>query len=158
MSDPNDSFPFIPSSDSIIIPIFDNAQESPSTVFSNIFSVLFDSFIENDRFNEAVQNSMDSYNEELFRKKEEFVVDLEAQEPDTLVMDKKCFICLELLGDKIYLLPCGHCYHKDCLDDAMAHQHYKCSLCNAEIPKKKNTSREELQNENGHTIINRNLV
>jgi hypothetical protein len=42
-------------------------------VFSNIFSVLFDSFIENDRFNEAVQNSMDSYNEELFRKKEELL-------------------------------------------------------------------------------------
>lgn len=161
MSDPNEPFPsiFNASSDSIIIPIFDNSQESPTTVFSNIFSVLFDSFIENDRFNEAVQNSMDSYNEELFRKKEEFVVDVESLEKlSENMVNKKCFICLELLGDKIYSLPCGHCYHKDCLDEAMAHQHYKCCLCNAEIPKKKNTSREELQNENGHTIIYRNLV
>lgn len=119
----------------------------PNSVFSNIFNFLFDSIIENDRFNEAVQNSLNTYNDELFNKKSEYKFD--HSNLTKIKTDKKCFICLEINDYDLYELPCKHIFHYDCINEAVMRQFYKCSLCGADIPKKKI---EQEVNENGHII------
>ena len=140
------------SSNTFIFSLTDNNNET-SNVFSNIFSVFFDNILENDRFNEAVENSMATYNEELFKKKDEKVIHTPSVVYETL--DTKinlCFICREDFDPKdwVYPLSCQHIFHKHCLDEAVAHQHYKCCQCNKDLdirPKK-----QEIVNEIGHSI------
>jgi hypothetical protein len=126
---------------------FNIDEGSSNSLFSNIFNFLFDSIIENDRFNEAVQNSLNTFNDELFNKKSEYKFD--HLNSTKITTDKKCFICLEINHDDLYELPCKHIFHYDCINEAVLHQFYKCPLCNAEIPKKK---MQQEVNENGHII------
>lgn len=122
-------------------------------MFTNIFSIFFDNILENDRFNQAVENSMVTFNDELFKKKDEKVIQTPSAIYETLNSDKKlCFICREDFHPKdcVYPLSCRHVFHKHCLDEAIAHQHYKCCQCNKELditPKN-----QDIVNEIGHSI------
>jgi len=144
------------SSDTFIIPLLDN-ESNPRNVFSSIFNILFDNVVEYDRMNEAIQNSLNTYNEELFKRVDDVCIDLKEQyldinnEEHQKILEKICFICLEKLDGNVYILNCNHVYHKKCLDEAVSYQHFKCSLCNETIPTK-NTIKEEYENENGHKI------
>jgi choline kinase len=148
----NDPYYFLPS-DSLIIPILNNNESSPANIMSNVFSLIFDNLLESDRFNEAVQNSMDTYNQELFKKTNEFKIKIEPELYDGDI-EKKCFICIESLEGKVYKLDCGHTYHQSCLEEAVSHQHTKCSICNKQFPiqQEKPWKKEKYTNTNGHVI------
>jgi hypothetical protein len=162
----NDPFFFL-TSDSIL---FSSTTTTPSenNIFSSIFSNIFNNIIEVDRFNEAVQNSMETYNEELFKKVDDHIIDrpLLSSVPSSSRVST-CFICAADLkhGENteeqekgFYELPCHHVYHACCLQEAVAHQHYKCCLCQENIPllpqepePPVNVNKEEY-NHNGHRI------
>lgn len=143
----NDPFSIFNNNNSILIPILNN--DNGENVFSNIFNVLFDNIIENDRFNEAIQNSMDTYNQELFKKTNEYEIDKNMIK--YIDSPHKCFICLESKPTNLIELPCSHKFHYDCINTAISHQHYKCPLCHTEIPKKI-IYKEENINDVGHII------
>jgi hypothetical protein len=142
---------------------------SENNIFSSIFSNIFNNIIEVDRFNEAVQNSMETYNEELFKKVDDYVIDrpLLSSIPSSSRVST-CFICMadlktgenipEEVGEKkdLYELPCHHVFHASCLQEAVSHQHYKCCLCQEKIPlitkKKTEMINQEEYNHNGHRI------
>jgi len=172
----NDPFFFL-TSDSILFTTNVGGPPSssdPSNVFSSIFSNIFNNIIEVDRFNEAVQNSMETYNEELFKKVDDHTIDLPiVQSIPSSSRVSACFICtaeLDPVADEdlfettdkkngFYELPCHHVYHASCLQEAVAHQHYKCCLCQEKIPlvsKEEKpctaTIKEEEYNQNGHRI------
>ena len=79
--------------------------------------------------------------------------------------EKKCSICLdEFVPDsKLYIIPCKHLFHKDCLEGWVA-ENYKCPVCRGEIAKYKvdkeddeDIERLELPNEvedHGDFLIN----
>lgn len=141
-------YPMMLSSDSLLIPLLTNNNDTPANIFSNIFTILFDNVAETDRMNEAIENSLNTYNDELFKRKENVYITIEAK---NLQSDKLCFICLEQLTGKVYELGCGHIFHQGCLDRAISHQHYQCSICKSAIPIQQ-SKKEEYENENGHRI------
>jgi len=125
----------------------------------NIFHQLFDNLLENERFQEAIQNSLNTYNDELFQKTDEFQIDLTSQQlipyGEDMETTSICQICLETMlhGEWIYRLPCQHSYHKDCLQKSIEHQHYECPLCKHAIPiRKKVLWTEEEYEQDGHRI------
>ena len=140
---------------SIIFPVGER-QEQPSFVLSNLFSILFDSSLENDRLQEAVQNSMDTYNQEIFRRKDEFrLPEPVTEDPESEIPEGSvCRICLESLSHPVYRNPCGHGFHTGCMETAIAHQHYKCPVCTKEVPVVRNNAWEDVvfENEDGHRI------
>lgn len=147
-NDDNNIRIFFPNNN-LLIPLL---QDSDNVV-TNIFNAIFDNYLDNDRFNEAVQNSLDTYNEELFKKKNEFRINAKPIIYD-LIVEKKCLICLNNLNNWIYKLPCQHMFHVDCLDNAVAHQHYKCCICNQTFPLQKQMNwQQQFENDDGHTII-----
>lgn len=137
---------------SLVFPVGER-QEQPSFVLSSLFSLLFDNSLENDRLQEAVQNSMDTYNQEIFRRKDEFR--LEDPVTEGAPGDGACRICLEPLAAPFYRNGCGHEFHTACIEDAIAHQHYKCPVCSEAVPV---VRREDawvdvvFENEDGHRI------
>lgn len=148
------------SSDQLLIPLLED-EDVPVEIGSSLgrlFNLIFDNVLENDRFNEAVQNSMNTYNEEIFKRKNDYELDLFAEEvkAESEFLDKKCFICLDpiLLGNKIFPLPCRHTFHEECLKEAVAHQHYQCCLCHSKFPiqKVKKWLEDEYETEEGHKI------
>jgi hypothetical protein len=171
----NDPFFFL-TSDSILFTTNVGGLPSssdPSNVFSSIFSNVFNNLIEVDRFNEAVQNSMETYNEELFKKVDDHTINLPiVQNIPSSSRVSACFICTAELDPVVadqnpfettdkkngfYELPCHHVYHASCLQEAVAHQHYKCCLCQEKIPLVSKactatTKEEEEYNQSGHRI------
>ena len=147
----DDSFYFLPS-DSLIIPILNRTGSPSSNIVSSVFNLIFDNLLEGDRFNEAVQNSMDTYNQELFKKTDEYTINL-SPESYSENEPKNCFICIENLEGSVYKLECGHIYHQKCLEDAISHQHTRCPVCHKDIPmmQKKIWKKDEYTN-NGHKI------
>lgn len=153
----NDPFFFL-TSDSIFFSTTDSP--SSSSIFSNLFSNIFNNIIEVDRFNEAVQNSMETYNDELFKKVENRKIDLPLLSSLPLLCRMStCLICTGKLIPQdeddpttFYELPCHHVYHASCLQEAVAHQHYQCCLCQEKIPLRSKENPKEEYNHNGHRI------
>jgi hypothetical protein len=52
--------------------------------------------------------------------------------------EKSCSICLDefVPESKLYIIPCNHLFHKECLKDWVA-ENYKCPVCRGEIAKYK---------------------
>lgn len=99
--------------------------------------------------NEAMSNSMESYHNELFQKKDECFLN----HPSEVYTDEDpiiCFICLQniMKNETIYRLECSHHFHKSCLDTAVSHQHKECPLCRKPLPLK-----TYVVNEEGHKIF-----
>lgn len=120
----------------------------------NIISLMFDNLFENDRYNEAIQNSLNTYHEEIFSLKDEYKIDNVSFKLQIIDENQsKCFICLEnfQINDDIYKLECNHIFHKECLDDSIKHQHYECCLCKHSI-KVIEKKIDTYENENGHII------
>jgi hypothetical protein len=120
-------------------------------VIDNVFNALFDNLLENERFQEAVSNSINTYNDEIFNKTDEYMMqDL----PILNYKEEKCLICLDEINknELIYKLKCKHIFHKDCLNESIQHQHYDCPLCKTKLDlKKKINWQDEYENE-GHKI------
>jgi hypothetical protein len=104
---------------------------------------LVETLIENRLFRQTVENSMETYNHELFRKRDDVRLSTEgspwtAEEDAALSSEeeKKCYICLETIevGNMVVRLECKHRFHQGCAEEAVAHQHFRCPLCRQAIP------------------------
>jgi len=58
--------------------------------------------------------------------------------------DQLCCICLGEYenGDNLYVVPCGHAYHTDCID-SWCSSHVRCPLCNFDLEEGRNTVIDE---------------
>jgi Zn finger protein HypA/HybF involved in hydrogenase expression len=109
--------------------------------FEDFFNFLIEETIENSILNTALENSMESYDKELFKKKDDFIMKQASIKYKCLNhKDGECFICLEKFKETavVYELPCKHIFHKSCLDNAIRHQHYHCPMCKSKIETVKN--------------------
>lgn len=82
----------------------------------------------------AMQDSMDTYHEGLFKTDRKILPVLQSftmNEPST-----RCYVCLDNIdeGQNATKLSCEHIFHYDCLQDMVAHQHACCPLCRQDIP------------------------
>jgi len=127
------------------------SNDNTDVVFENVFNVFFDNLLENERFQEAVTNSINTYNDEIFNKNDEYYIDLKTNINDC---EKQCLICLELISvsENVYTLECSHIFHKECLDTSIEHQHYECPLCKHKIKVKSKIHWKDEYENNGHTI------
>ena len=121
------------------------------------FDDIINRFIEDRLMETVIQQSMQSFEDDLFKKKEGLSVNLETciykKNSDSLE-DTKCYICLSPVeeNDEIYELECKHIFHKECLDNAILHQHTTCCICRSQIPiKDDNQNSESDQNYNSET-------
>jgi len=112
---------------------------STRTIFSNLLDIV-DSLLEEEMYQAVLGNSMNTYNEELFRKTDDHVnVDSSGfflTESEISEIKDVCRICLDDFNTttKVYKLPCMHYFHVDCLSEAIHHQHHKCPLCRSGLP------------------------
>ena len=126
--------------------------------FTTIFTTMLDQLFEQDRFQEAIQHSLDSYQNELFRRGDAYV-QLSPQlfsslsQEKTMEENKNCPICLEHFSseDQVYELSCHHRIHATCLDESVRFQHSTCPLCRESIPLVVQTSEEHTTGD-GHII------
>lgn len=107
-------------------------------VFQNFLTII-DSLIEDEIYERTLNQSMNTYNEELFRKsKDKIVINLEKTTLESLdnLVEPLCRICLETFVSKdcVYRLPCTHDFHCVCLEDAVQRKHMNCPLCRSLIP------------------------
>ncbi|XP_045476308.1 probable E3 ubiquitin-protein ligase XERICO [Harmonia axyridis] len=49
------------------------------------------------------------------------------------VLDGECSVCLSDISGDIYLTGCVHCYHKECLQEWVAHSNESCPLCRTSL-------------------------
>jgi len=103
--------------------------------------------IEQTLMNNVLRNSMETYNEELFTKDENLKMNAVVKKMPENQSDCKCYICYEDIKDNsdIYDIPCGHFFHKTCLDNAVCFQHVKCPVCRHELPHTKDNNTREHQ-------------
>ena len=93
-------------------------------------------WFENTVLENVIQQSVDSYHDELFKRTNDLQITLTPvifqKNGDS---EEKCFICLEFMkeGEAIYELPCKHQFHKECLDNAVSFQHKQCPICRQNI-------------------------
>lgn len=83
----------------------------------------------------AVNNSMETYHQELFAADPTRKALLEP-EVLTETLDDECHLCLEDMraGESVARLTCGHVFHASCTQELVAHQHVACPLCRKSIP------------------------
>lgn len=119
---------------------------------------LVETLIENRLFRRTVENSMETYNEELFRKRDDvrlskdgFPWTAEDDAAWSSAEEKKCYVCLEAIevGNLMVRLECRHLFHHACIENAVAHQHVRCPLCRHTIATYETKSQT---NESGHRI------
>lgn len=118
--------------------------------------MLVESLFERELFRRTLENSMETYNNELFQKKKDRRLvstpyELTKEEHDAIEGEKRCYICLEgmKLGEKVVKLACNHLYHHECAQDAVAHQHSRCPLCRSEIAVEEDNSSSNNGNGDG---------
>ena len=129
-------------------------------VLSSIYNLMVDSLFDTDVFQQTLQESLDTYSNELFRKTTHLrLADslspiMLSKEALVSMEDPVCRICLETFIEKqsIVNLNCHHTYHQQCLLDAISHQHSRCPLCRASIPITERTVLMDVQNTEGHHI------
>lgn len=129
-------------------------------VLSSIYNLVVDSLFDTDVFQQTLQESLDTYSNELFRKTTHLRL---ADSLSPVVLSKEalasmedpvCRICLETFVETqvVVDLDCRHTYHQQCLLDAVSHQHSRCPLCRATIPITERTLLMDCQNTEGHHI------
>ena len=121
--------------------------------FISEIDAILGQLVEDTILNTVMQQSVNSYQDELFRKQNGCSVALTPQvfEKDE---ETQCFICLCPIRKKemVYVLPCGHEFHQSCLEEAVSFQHKNCCICRQPFPVD-NTSTENETPRNGHVII-----
>lgn len=127
------------------------------------FDDIINRFVEDRLMETVIEQSMQSFEDDLFKKKEGLSVNLESsilKRNSDASEDIKCYICLCPIeeNEEIYELGCKHIFHKECLDNAILHQHTTCCICRCEIPinEEKNESKQNTNAPNsdssGHLI------
>lgn len=95
----------------------------------------FDVILEEEILRQTMDQSMDTYNEELFKQYDGEVL---IQSPKCVLNEEevKCFICLEDVhkDTEVYDLPCNHYFHCECIEGAVKRRHARCPLCRKAIP------------------------
>lgn len=114
---------------------------------------IFTSLLDDILYERILEESLESHQAELFQKTNDLTLDMESSiyKPEE---STNCFICYSDISkkDKIYELPCGHVYHKECLIEAVQHQHRLCPVCRKEIPVK------EIKIENKETLFDEHSI
>lgn len=117
------------------------------------FLEFMETFIEADNISEAMNNSFDTYCNEIFRRNDTIQITIPVKTFSDISHkdDIKCFICLDQFEntDRIYELRCGHVFHCDCLTEAARFQHSNCPLCRTALPVETSDS---IVNEAGHHV------
>ena len=141
--------------------IFMDIEEEDEEEDTELISLvrIVETLIETRLFRQSIDNSMETYNNELFRRQEELRLGSDPAPWTDQEEEKKCYVCLELFleGDPVVKFPCKHAFHHACAENAVAHQHLRCPLCRAEIPTRpKEEEKEEQQqpdrNSSGHVV------
>jgi hypothetical protein len=107
--------------------------------------ITFEYYSPNSFFFEAYQEnvirerSVETYIKEKYSKKDNIKIALpilEYREEEKENLEHYCTICLYmiLLKDLYYRLNCGHCFHNECIEEAVKFQHFECPLCRNRIP------------------------
>jgi hypothetical protein len=122
---------------------------------------IVETLIETRIFRQTMENSMETYNNELFRRQEELCLDCTPTLWTDKEEEKKCYVCLEMFASdhSVVKLPCRHVFHHTCVEDAVAHQHLRCPLCREDVPtrtreekKEKGEEDKEDRNTSGHIL------
>ena len=117
------------------------------------FLEFMETFIESDNMTEAVNNSFETYRNELFKRNDTIQISIPIKKFSDISRNDeiKCFICLDqfVKTDTIYELKCGHVFHSDCLTEAARFQHCNCPLCRTALPVE---SLDSIVNEAGHHV------
>lgn len=93
-------------------------------------------YFENDQdYLQTLNDSMDTYYEELFRLSNEKIclnLDKNLNQSDNII----CKICYEIISknEYIYILTCNDIFHCDCLENAIKRNHLKCPICSVQLP------------------------
>lgn len=128
-------------------------EEEEDDEYEEVFSLyrLVETLMETRLFRQTIANSMETYDQELFRRREDRCLQGDAVPWTDEEKEKKCYICLEMFTteDLVVKLECTHVFHHACAENAVAHQHLRCPLCRAEIPTR---SKDEDRNSSGHVI------
>lgn len=108
--------------------------------------------IEQQMVNQALNDSMDTHHQSLFRRDSKISIDIEPSEWDA--EPEKCFICLEMMerGEMVTRIPCSHAFHSACIQDFITHQHRQCPLCRTAIPTHRTATPEMISAVSGCTI------
>lgn len=90
--------------------------------------------IEQQMVDQALNESMDTHHQSLFRRDSKICLEIEPSEWNQ--DPEKCFICLEMMerGEMVVRIPCSHVFHGACIQDFITHQHRQCPLCRTAIP------------------------
>jgi hypothetical protein len=98
-----------------------------------------DDEIENQMIQSAMDESMESLHQSLFRKDSRLQLNLIAVQATT--EQDHCHICLEsiLPAQEIICLQCEHVFHALCIQTIVSHRHNKCPICRKEIPVREKT-------------------
>jgi len=117
---------------------------------------LVETLIETRLFRQSLDDSMETYSNELFRRQDELRLNSDPIPWTDQEEEKKCYVCFDLFvhHDPVVKLPCHHVFHHACAEDTVAHQHLRCPLCRADIPtrRKENEKHEEDRNSSGHVV------
>ena len=94
---------------------------------------VFNFLLEDIVYDRIMEQSMESHLNDLFKKKDAFLVDVAKVDNE---VEDSCQICLEVLEKdaKIFDLPCKHKFHSCCLEQSVSFQHYDCPTCREKIP------------------------
>ena len=143
-----------------LLPLLEEEEEEDEDIFD--LYRLVETLIENRLFRQTVENSMETYNHELFRKRDDICLsaggNLWTAEDDALLPEdeKKCHICLEKIeiGHQVVKLQCKHMFHHACMESAVAHQHVRCPLCRQQVSTRdvSNVDAETHTNSSGHRV------
>jgi hypothetical protein len=133
----------------------DEEQAPLFRVPSDTFLLFFENIFERELLHHAIEESMTTYSNELFRPQDTIQlclspVLLSETLWNGLGSDKCCYICLENMQvqENIGYLPCQHKFHFVCLEKLVSHQHTQCPCCRQSLP-----LREIQKNESGHHIV-----
>lgn len=126
-----------------------NNRAFPLLLLSSLYYDTFREQEEQDILNSVIEDSMNSYHNEMLRKNvkrrlSEDSFRFDKYNPETC-RNEKCFVCLELFekDDCVCLLsPCNHVFHETCLKE-MVQYNPICALCKVDIHTYEDSKTEE---------------
>lgn len=99
------------------------------------FDVSFNFLTEDHDLLQTLDQSMDTYYDELFRCSEN-KLRINLDPVTNKANGRVCVICYEQIekDENTYILPCEDVFHCVCLDDAIKRNHDRCPVCSTKLP------------------------